>query len=57
MEEKTKEEKKNTGTRIMEGSKKAFNLLVDEGYQSDEIEYIADIIRLIANAFTNVHYD
>lgn len=54
MEEKTEEEKKNTGTRIVEGSKKAFNLLVDEGYQLDEIEYIADIIRLIANAYMNV---
>ena len=54
MEGKTKEEKKNTGTRIVEGSKRAFNLLVDEGYQPDEIEYIADIIRLIANAYMNV---
>lgn len=54
MEEKTEEEKKNTGTRIMEGSKKAFNFLIDEGYQLDEIEYITDIIRLIANAYMNV---
>lgn len=41
--------KKSPATRILEGAKKAYNMLLDEGYQPEEITYIADFIWKIAN--------
>lgn len=43
------QEEKSPATRILEGAKKAYNMLLDEGYQPEEISYIADFIWKIAN--------
>ena len=49
-EDKSKHQKgKSPATRVLEGAKKAYNVLIDEGYQPEEITYIADFIWKIAN--------
>lgn len=43
------QEEKSPATRILEGAKKTYNMLLNEGYQPEEITYIADFIWKIAN--------